>query len=193
MCHGRHKYNLDKLLLGGFPLERCHNRLGDKFYLACYPEEIACLDAAGAVECLPIGNINRDRVQAALVNAVQGRLTALYLRWSEGRHVALWQEEGRFLLVYLDDQSRRAAFHVADKRTYMDVEGKKYPKDTFRGRTTPAYLIHRDPIALRVALEQLLAAMEAPGQFVDQFAEFAGERPVKERAYEVVRGELVFS
>jgi hypothetical protein len=35
--------------------------------------------------------------------------------------------------------------------------------------------------------------VEAPGQFVDQFAEFAGERPVKERAYEVVRGELVFS
>jgi hypothetical protein len=191
MCHGRHKYNLDKLLLGGFPLERCHNRLGDKFYLACYPEEIACLDAAGEAEHLPIGNINRDRVQAALVNAVQGRLTALCLRWSEGRYVVLRQEEGRFLLLYLDDQRRRAVFHVADKRTYMDVEGKKYPKGVFQGRVTPAYLIHHDAIALRTALEQLLSAMDAPERFVDQFAEFAGESPVKERPYEVVRGEMV--
>ena len=75
----------------------------------------------------------------------------------------------------------------------MDVEGKKYPRDTFRGRVTPAYLIHSDIIALRGALEQLLASMEAPERFVDKFAEFADEKPVKPRAYEVVRAEILGS
>lgn len=193
MCHGRHKYNLDKLLLGGFPLDRCHNRLTDRFYLDCYPEEAVCEDEAGCVERIQIGNINRDRLQAALAGSMQGRLKSLRLSWSGGRHAAVWQENGRYLLIYLDDRTRRAAFHVADTRTYMDVEGKKYPRDTFRGRVTPAYLIHSDIIALRGALEQLLASMEAPERFVDKFAEFADEKPVKPRAYEVVRAEILGS
>ncbi len=33
-------------------------------------------------------------------------------------------------------------YHAADRWAYMRVEGKKYTKDTFQGRVSPAYLLH---------------------------------------------------
>lgn len=39
------------------------------------------------------------------------------------------------LLAWLDEGKQEGEFHVDDRYTYMDVEGKKYPKATFQGRT----------------------------------------------------------
>ena len=79
---------------------------------------------------------------------------------------------------------------MADHWTYLDVEGKKYPKDTFQGRVTPAYLIH-DLIPLRNALDLLLANINNPKIVTNKFAEYAGEKPVKARPYETLWTELV--
>lgn len=73
----------------------------------------------------------------------------------------------------------------------MDVEGKKYPKDTFQGRTVPAYLIHADAATLRGALEQLLSCIADPTPVLNKFAEYAAEKPVKARPYEALWNELV--
>ena len=65
----------------------------------------------------------------------------------------------------------------------MDVSGKKYPKDTFQGRVTPAYLIHDLP-KLRNALDLLLANLGNPEVVTSPIGEYASENPVKPRPYE---------
>lgn len=105
-------------------------------------------------------------------------------------HIVLLQDNGRFLMAWLTEKKQTAKFHVADQRTYMDVEGKKYPKDTFQGRVTPAYLIH-DLVSLRNALDLLLANMDNPQIVTGKFAEYADEKPVKARPFKALYKELI--
>ena len=129
-----------------------------------------------------------------LVRSLDGAYPKLRLTWGNEpggrRHIVLLHEEGRFMLAWLDEEKREAEFHVADRYTYMDVEGKKYPKATFQGRTVGAYLVHDGP-ALRNALELLIANLDEPKRVLHKFAEYAGEKPVKARPYEAIWADLV--
>ncbi len=193
--HGRHKYNIDKQLLGGFPPERARNRLTAKIYLSLYPDMAVYTDNQEEREELSVGRQNRDRLRHALLRMFQGDLSRLRMTWGtqsgSQRHIFILRDGERFLLAHLDDSRERAEFHVADVSTYINVEGKKYPKDTFLGRTTPAYLIHLGAADLRNALELLLANMEHPKIILDEFAAYAFENPVKPRPYSAIRAELV--
>jgi len=193
--HGRHKYNLDKQLLGAFPLARAHNRTDAPFYFSLYPDSAACVDDQGESETLEVGPLDRDHLQQMLVHFLRGGFPKLRLTWGqkEGKrqHIVLLQDGERFLMAWVLEKERTAQFHVADRGTYMDVEGKKYPKDTFQGRMTPTYLIHRGVTPLRNALELLLANVDNPKTITGQFAEYAQEKPVKPRPYETIWLELV--
>ena len=193
--HGRHKYNLDKQLLGGFSEERAHNNEDARFYFYTYPNTAAWADSEGNVETLPVGESNRDSLQKAMMQFLGGAWPMFRLTWGneaeKRQHIVLLHENGRFLLAWIDETKRQVEFHVADHRTYLDVEGKKYPKDTFRGRTVGAYIIHDGAAALRNPLELLLANMDEPSRIINKFAEYAGEKPVKARPYEAIRDELV--
>ena len=193
--HGRHKYNLDKQLLGGFPDTRAHNNEDARFYFYTYPNTAAWADSEGNVETLPIDELNRDSLQKAMMRFLDGAWPKFRLTWGmeaeKRRHIVLLHDSGRFLLAWVDETKRRVEFHVADHRTYLDVEGKKYPKDTFQGRTVGAYLVHGGAGALRNALELLLANMDEPSRIINKFAEYAGEKPVKARPYEALWDELV--
>ncbi len=195
VTHGRHKYNLDKQMLGGFPAERAHNRADAPFYFSIYPCSAACVDGEGGVETLMVGESERPRLQKLLAQFLREECPKLRLTWGKkaGRrqHIVLLQDGGRFLMVWLQEEKQTAEYHVADVGTYMDVEGKKYPKDTFQGRTTPAYLIHDGVTSLRNALELLLAHMDEPSIVTGKFAEYASENPVKPRPYGTLWTELV--
>ena len=106
-------------------------------------------------------------------------------------HIILRRDGDRYTMLCLQDLAERAVYYVADTRTYMGVEGKKYPKDSFLGRPMPAYLIHSNPIALRNRLDLLLDNMECMLPVTDRFAEFAPESPVKARDYDTIREEFV--
>jgi len=195
VTHGRHKYNLDKQMLGGFPPEWAHNRADAPFYFSLYPDSAACVDKDGGVEALKIGDSGRPRLQKMLARFLREDCPKLRLTWGKEagrrRHIVLLQDGGRFLMAWLREEKKTAEYHVADVGTYMDVEGKKYPKDTFRGRTTPAYLIHGGITPLRTALEPLLARIEEPTIITGKFAEYASENPVKPRPYDTLWAELV--
>ena len=197
VTHGRHKYNLDKQLLGDFPMERAHNRADAPFYFSLYPDCAACVDGKGDLETLEVKELERPRLQQMMARFFREGCPKLRLTWGREagrrRHIILVQDGGRFLMVWLLEKEKTAEYHVADVYTYMDVEGKKYPKDTFQGRVTPAYLIHNGVIPLRSALEALLAHMEQPSVITGKFAEYARENPVKPRPYEVIWQELVGS
>lgn len=189
VTHGRPKYYQDKQLLADFPMERAHSRSNAPVYFSCYPDSVA------GAEALEITETNRDRLQQLLTDFFQGGTPKLRLTWGkeEGRrrHIVLLRDGKRFLMAWILEEKRSVRFHVADVWTYMDVEGKKYPKDTFLGRTTPAYLIHKGATPLRNALEMLLANLENPNSITDKMAEYAEEKPVKARPYETIWAELV--
>lgn len=159
VSHGRSKYNLDKQLLADFPMERAHNRPDAPFYFSFSPDFAACMDQQGNVETLEVGPVSRNRLQQMMIRFLKGNFRKLRLTWGkeEGRrqHIVLLQDNGRFLMAWLQEEKRTVEYHVADVRTYLDVEGKKYPKDTFQGRVTPAYLIHDGVTSVRNALELL--------------------------------------
>jgi len=193
--HGRSKYNLDKQLLADFPVERAHNRLDAPFYFYLYPESAACVDDQGSVETLKLDQTKRGKLQQMLIRFLKGGFRKLRLTFGreEGRrkYIVVLQDDGRFLLAWLLEEKQTVEYHVADVSTYLDVEGKKYPKDTFCGRITPAYLIHDGAIPLRNELELLLANLDDPARITDKFAEYARESPVKPRPYQVLWEELV--
>lgn len=194
VTHGRSKYNMDKQLLGGFAEERARNNEDARFYFYAYPDTAVWTDCQGGMETLAVDELARDRLQHALLRFLDGAYPRLRLTWGNEpggrRHIVLLHEEGRFMLAWLDEEKREAEFHVADRYTYMDVEGKKYPKATFQGRTVGAYLVHDGP-ALRNALELLIANLDEPKRVLHKFAEYAGEKPVKARPYEAIWADLV--
>lgn len=138
---------------------------------------------------------NKSKLQQTLFRFLKGDFCKLRLTWETdagGReHIVLLQDSGRFLMAWVQEEKRTVQYHVADVSTYLDVEGKKYPKDTFQGRVTPAYLIHDGATPLRNALELLLLELDESDRVTGRFAEYAGENPVKERPYEVLWAELV--
>ena len=195
VTHGRHKYNLDKQLLGGFSEERAHNNEAARFYFYTYPNIAAWADSEGNVETMPVGDLDRGSLQKAMLQFLGGAWPRFRLTWGseaeKRRHIVLLHDSGRFLLAWVDEAKRQVEFHVADHRTYLDVEGKKYPKDTFQGRMVGAYIIHDGAAALRNPLELLLANMDEPSRIINRFAEYAGEKPVKARPYEALWDDLV--
>lgn len=195
VSNGRSKYNLDKQLLGDFPMERAHNRPDAPFYFYLYPESAALVDEQGSVETLEIQQAQRARLQQRMVSFLKGGFRKMRLTFGgeagRRKHIVLLQENGRFLMAWLVEERRTVEYHVANVGVYMDVEGKKYPKDTFQGRVTPAYLIHEGVVPLRNELDLLLASMDDPARITDRFAEYAAEKPVKARPYEELWAELV--
>ena len=94
-------------------------------------------------------------------------------------------------MVWLQEEKQTVEYHVADVGTYLDVEGKKYPKEPFQGQVTPAYLVHDGVTPLRNGLELLLAHLDHPDRITGKFAEYVDKKPVKPRPYEVLWAELV--
>jgi hypothetical protein len=176
-------------------MERAHNRLDAPFYFSFYPSSAACVDEQGDVEKMEIGTANKSKLQQTLIRFLKGDFCRLRMTWgtdAERReHIVLLQDSGRFVMAWIQEEKRTVQYHVADVKTYLDVEEKKYPKDTFQGRIIPAYLIHEGVTALRNALELLLAELDESDTVTGKFAEYAGENPVKERPYEVLWAELV--
>ena len=192
--HGRVKYNLDKQLLGDFPMDRAHNRPDAPFYFYEYPNSAVRIDADGSAAALEVTEGNRIRVQQLLTEFLAGEGQRLRLTWKKTVgtrwHIVLTRDGGRFLMAWIREDKRTVEFHAADKWTYMDVEGKKYPKDTFLGKVTPAYLIHDLP-ALRNALDLLLANLDHPERVTSPIGEYAWEKPGKPRPFETQWAELV--
>lgn len=198
---GRQRYRVAKQKLGGFPAEQVQNYILAKFVISHYPEQIEKELPDGNSSVIEIDSGNMDEVKLALVEFMQNKLRRLRLSWnlqSEEQewypfHIVLLQEDKRYMMAYLRDDIQQAEYYVADVRTYMDVEGKKYPKESFMGRVTPTYLIHSDARRIRNCLDLILDDMGDLSAITGQFAAFAPENPVKPRRYEEIRRELIVS
>lgn len=193
------RYLAAKQKIGGFPAEQVQNYILAKFVLSRYPQQIGIETTDQKNSVIKIDSTNTDEVKLALVEYMQNKLRLLRLSWvpeTEGQawypfHIVLLQEDKRYMMVCLRDDTKQAEYYVADVGTYMDVKGKKYPKDTFMGRITPAYLIHSDAEKIRNCLDLIFDDMGDLPAIMGQFAAFASEKPVKARTYEEIRDDLV--
>lgn len=195
----KHKLLMARQKLGGIPPCRGRNYILAKFLLSQYPVQLESLTTDGQQTLTDIKSGSYGLASSALVQFVQKKLTRLRLTWAfqtpnggtDLRHIVLLMDGGRFMMAWLRDGKRRAEFYVADPAVYMGVEGRKYPKDTFLGRTVPAYLVHQDLDRIRNCLDLMLDDIADCAPVVNQFAEFAAESPANPRPYEEIRRELV--
>ncbi len=182
-----------------------------------HPLELERRTQAGAVDIIQVNGIKKALFSETVKRFFQGDVVWLRLSWDVSSdeyrkhfapqffenilarrvgkpmqsHIVLRRDGERYTLLCMQDLAERAEYYVADKRAYMDVEGRKYQKESFMGKTMPAYLIHRDPVPIRNRLDLLLDYMECLIPVTDRFAEFASEKPGKTRDYDAVREELV--
>lgn len=182
-----------------------------------HPLELELRTKDGAVDTVSVNGIKRAVFSESVKRFFQGSIVWLRLSWDVSpdsykehfapqffsellarrmgkpmrSHIILRQEDGRYTMLCLQDLAERAEYYVADKGAYMKVEGKKYPREDFMGKAMPAYLIHRDPVALRNRLDLLLDDPYCLLPVTERFAEFASESPVKARDYDAVREEFV--
>ena len=191
-CHpnlqnGHHKLLMAQQKLGGVSPHRGRNRLEAKFVMNKYPAEIESLDLEGKRRLTAIRSGSYGQANDALCLFMRGRLAKLRLSWefnpAEGgtfrRHMVLLQDNGRFVLLWLQDDRERAEYYTS--------EAKEQGMVTFLGRTVPAQAVHRELKRIRNCADLILDDMnntdpvtERPGEFV----------PVG-RPYRDVRAELM--
>lgn len=189
------RYYICKQTLGGFPLEWSHRRPTAKFVFSKKPIFIEAEDLDGKKEEKRITQVNQAEAGEVLVRFVLGKLKRLCLVWeweeAWNSYIVLLQDKGKYMMAYLRDDIESAEYYVADVESYITVEGKKYAKEIFLGKTMPAYLIHQNILKIRNGLDLIFDNFSEPVLTIDRFGEFAKENPVKPRDYKKIKRELV--
>ena len=191
-CHpslqnAHHKLLMAQQKLGGVPPRRGRNRLEASFVMKRYPIEIESQDLEGQQTLTGIRSGSYGQAATALSLFMKERLARLRLSWefknAEGdafrRHMVLLRDDGRFMMLWLQDDKERAEYYTA--------EAKEQGTAIFLGRMVPAQAVHHELLRIRNCVDLILDDMsntdpvtERPGEFV----------PVG-RPYQAVHVELV--
>ncbi len=188
VSHGRNKYNMDKQLLGNFPVEWAHNNISDKIYLDIYPDSFALTNLQETSETIILKTSNRFKIQTAFQQYLKGQAQQLCLNWSY-LNLVLLQENGQYMMVFLHRDN--AEFCVADKQSYFKSNNEDAAKELFLGKITPSYLLHKDIAAFRNHLELLLAKITEPECILNEFAQYTNTNLPKEWSFQTLCEEFL--
>ena len=188
VSHGRNKYNIDKQLLGNFPVEWAHNNLSDKIYLDIYPSSFTLTNLQKETETIEIKTSNRFKLQNAFQKFLKGEAQEFCLNWSSFNLVLL-QEDRRYMLVFLQNETSR--FCVANKESYLQTNEEHSKTELFCGKITPSYLLHTDIAAFRNSLELLLAKLDDPQCIINEFGQYTNEEPTEQWTYKIICKEFL--
>jgi len=180
---GKQKLLMAQQKMGGVSPRRGRNHLLVKFIFSQYPVQMESEDLQGkrTLEILKGGSYG-DAV-AALSRFMAEKLARLRLTWAfqtaEGetyhRHMILLRDNGRFMLLWLQDDKRRADAYTSDEPV------------PFFGHQVPACLVHRDLMRIRNCVDLLLDDTDRTEPVVDRPGEFV---PLS-LPYEEIRAALV--
>lgn len=178
--YSKRQYNLDKILLAGYPIVSPDLPLYDTFVLPNMPIRVQTTAPDGSVTQIEITSANRPLVSESLVEYFRGRIMKLILTWAHPqpedayyqRKLEFLNDHGNYAMFYR--QSSRTTPHilVADVETYLNVEGK-YKKQAVCGYRLPVYLVHQDLTRIRGYANVLLASITAPDAILHIFLEFS--------------------
>ncbi len=179
----RQKLLMAQQKMGGVSPVRGRNHLLVKFIPSRYPAQMESEDLQGArtVEILKGGSYGN--AAAGLTGFMAEKLARLRLTWDfqtpEGetyhRHLVLLRDNGRFMLLWLQDDKQRADAYTSDDPL------------PFLGHLAPACLVHKDLMRIRNCVDLLLDDIDRTEPVVDRPGEFVR----LSLPYEEIRAELV--
>ena len=179
----RHKVLMAQQKLGGVPQVRGRNYYLSKFVLSRPAAELETVDLGGERTITALKNGTYGLAAEGLVHFMMGKLAGVRVSWTfhpaeggtERKHLVLLQDQGKYMMFWLEDGNRRALAYASDEPRW------------FMGRALPACLVHEDPKRLRNGIDLLLddidntePVLRRPGQFAKLH-----------EPYEELRAELV--
>ena len=191
--NGQHKRYMAQQKVGGFPPHRGRNRLAAKFFVTKCPVELERVELDGTRTVTALKSGGASQASTALTHFVQNKLAKLRLSWeflrSDGRsdgevfrrHLVLLQDDGRFMMAWLQDDKDWAQYYAAE------MDGESDGMEPFGGRSVPARLIHCDLKRIRNCVDLILDDMDN----TDPVTEQAGEFETAKEPYEAVLAELI--
>ena len=169
--------------LGGVPALRGRSYHLAKFVLSRPAAELETVDLGGERTVMALKSGTYGLAATGLVQIISGKLERVRISWTfqtpeggaELRHLVLLQEQGKYMMFWLQDGDRQAlAYGADDPRRFM-------------GRVLPGCLVHEEPRRLRNGIDLLLddidntePVLRQPGQFAQVCA-----------PYEELRAKLV--
>jgi len=166
--NSRQKLLMAQQKMGGIPPLRGRNHLLVKFAPSRHPVQMEREDLQGkrTLEVFPGGSYGN--AAAVLAMFISGKLSRLRLTWAfqraEGelyyRHMVLLRDKDHFMLLWLQDDKRRADAYTSD------------PPVSFLGHLASASLVHRDLLRIRNCVDLLLDDIDNTDPVVDRPGEF---------------------
>lgn len=175
----RQRYRLAKHQFGLYPLKDTENQILDRFYIPNLPAFVYHTDLSEKESGKVAVKKDKAMVQRMLSEYLGGRLKELVLSWQYDtdkfhyRHILLMQDEGKHLMIYLDDSIKGMDYLVANVSEYLNVEENQYRKESFDGKTIPEYLVHTDMRRIRDYLDFLIPQMGYATVNLGEFGEFS--------------------
>lgn len=187
--NGEHKRYMAQQKVGGFPPHRGRNRLAAKFVMSKYPVELEQVGLDGERTVTAIKSGSYGRATDALAQFVKEKLGRLRMSWEfktpEGgafrRHLVLLQDNGRFMLAWLQDDKDWAQYEIAGR------PGDNDGMDTFLDQPVPARLVHHDLKNIRNCVDLILDDLDNTDPVTERPEEFE----TIQEPYEAVRRKLV--
>jgi hypothetical protein len=179
----QHKFLMAQQKLGGISPTRGQNYYLAKFVLSRAASELETVDLGGERTVMALKAGTYGLAAVGLAQILSGKLERVRLSWtfqtSEGgtelRHLVLLQEQGKYMMFWLQDGDRLALAYGADEPRW------------FMGRVLPGCLVHADPGRLRNGIDLLLDDIDNTEPVLRQPGQFAQVHV----PYEELRSELV--
>lgn len=179
----RHKMLMAQQKLGGVPPLRGQNYHLAKFVFSRFASEVETVDLSGERMVTALKGGTYGLAATGLVQFVTGKLNRIRLSWtfrtSEGgtelRHLVLLQDQGKYMMFWLQDGNQRVLAYGADEPRW------------FLGHALPACLVHEDSKRLRNGIDLLLDDIDNMEPVLSQPGQFAEVH----MPYETLRAELV--
>lgn len=179
----KHKVLMAQQKLGGVPQTRGRNYYLSKFVLSRPASELETVDLGGKRTVTALKSGTYGLAAEGLVQIMSGKLERVRISWafqaSEGgtelRHLVLLQDQGKYMMFWLQDGNRRALAYGADEPRW------------FMGHALSGCLVHEDPKRLRNGIDLLLDDIDNTEPVLRQPGQFAQVH----MSYEELRSELV--
>jgi hypothetical protein len=179
----KHKVLMMQQKLGGIPALRGRSYHLAKFVLSRPAAELETVDLGGERTVTALKSGTYGLAATGLVGIMSGKLERVRISWTfqtpeggaELRHLVLLQEQGKYMMFWLQDGDRQALAYGADE-----------PR-RFMGRALPGCLVHEEPRRLRNGIDLLLDDIDNTEPVLRQPGQFA----LVHVPYEELRSELV--
>ena len=171
-------YLVDKMKLGDFKPEEIitNYNIKRKIIIHKFPDFIEVAKPNSEKQKININPTTKDQLQMALQMYLQGSVKYIHLCWEfkesgNTSHIFLLQEEKKYALYYLSDESMSAYCLIGSLAEYLTPEGQS-PIVDICGVPMHLYSVHKDVIRLRFFLVLLLDGIENPERILNKVGEF---------------------